>query len=177
MTTPGERTRAVLETGLFLQRLMSASDIPGVPDEIRRHAQWLQRHYPTLGNLQSAHIALPHLYAPIVESKRARLAPFHRLAAAATACLTVLRGRRAAAGDGVSPARELEASVASTLALIQSPVFAAIADELEAKMPRDAFFSRTARPRDVHATVDGPGDIDGRLAAKDGLPNELPHLR
>jgi hypothetical protein len=42
MTTPQERTRALIETQRFLEELCAA----GVPDQIRRSAKWCLRHYP-----------------------------------------------------------------------------------------------------------------------------------
>jgi hypothetical protein len=63
MTTPDERTRSLVETGVFLRRLMIRKRIP---EEVRQYARWLERHYPTLCNLEAAHRALPHLFAPVL---------------------------------------------------------------------------------------------------------------
>ncbi|WP_317622771.1 BPSL0761 family protein [Pseudomonas amygdali] len=43
MTTPNERTRAVIQTGMFLLELYRDSSLP---ERIRRDAKFLLRHYP-----------------------------------------------------------------------------------------------------------------------------------
>ncbi|WP_324608664.1 BPSL0761 family protein, partial [Pseudomonas savastanoi] len=43
MTTPNERTRAVIQTGEFLLELSQDSSLP---ERIRRDAKFLLRHYP-----------------------------------------------------------------------------------------------------------------------------------
>lgn len=43
MTTPNERTRAVIQTGKFLLELSRDSSLP---ERIRRDAKFLLRHYP-----------------------------------------------------------------------------------------------------------------------------------
>lgn len=43
MTTPNERTRAVIQTGGFLLELSQDSSLP---ERIRRDAKFLLRHYP-----------------------------------------------------------------------------------------------------------------------------------
>ncbi|MCK7498883.1 MAG: hypothetical protein MZW92_56320, partial [Comamonadaceae bacterium] len=45
MTTPEERTRTLLNTKAFLQELTDPSQTPGVPEDIRRQARHLLRHY------------------------------------------------------------------------------------------------------------------------------------
>lgn len=64
MTRHDERTRSLVETGRFLRRLMSPDASPGVPEEIRRQARWLERHFPTLETLHLAHLKLPELFGP-----------------------------------------------------------------------------------------------------------------
>lgn len=59
MTTPEERTWAVLETQKFLLALERRSQTPGVPDEIRSRATWLLRHYPGASDMRLAGLALP----------------------------------------------------------------------------------------------------------------------
>lgn len=44
MTLPYERTRAVIETRKFLEKLESDETLP---ESVRKHAQWLLRHYPS----------------------------------------------------------------------------------------------------------------------------------
>lgn len=60
MTTPHERTRAVVQTKSFLEELLSA---PALPDLMRRQALVLLRHYPGMSELVLASKALPHLFA------------------------------------------------------------------------------------------------------------------
>lgn len=62
MTTPHERTRTLLQTREFLQELTNPEKMPGVPEDVRRQARVLLRHYPLDSNLQVAHLALPHLF-------------------------------------------------------------------------------------------------------------------
>ena|SRR6218665_2541707 len=64
MTRPDERTRALSETGAFLRSLMSPNATPGVPEEVRRQARWLERHFPTLDALHLMHLRLPELFGP-----------------------------------------------------------------------------------------------------------------
>lgn len=45
MTTPDERTRNVLQAGAFLKELQKDESLP---EEIRREANRLLRHYPTI---------------------------------------------------------------------------------------------------------------------------------
>ena len=42
MTTPQERTQALIETQRFLEELCTAE----VPEHVRRSAKWCLRHYP-----------------------------------------------------------------------------------------------------------------------------------
>ena len=44
MTMPHERTRAVIETRIFLKELRLRDDIPA---EVRKDAIWCLRHFPT----------------------------------------------------------------------------------------------------------------------------------
>jgi hypothetical protein len=70
MTTPEERTRALLCAGKLLAELSSPLKTPGVPDSIRESARHVLRHYPDQGYIidiaeQSERGALsgPLLYA------------------------------------------------------------------------------------------------------------------
>lgn len=65
MTMPAERTRCVMPTRDFLRDLMSSEDTPGVPNEVRREARRLLRHYPGMSELNLAALALPRLFARI----------------------------------------------------------------------------------------------------------------
>lgn len=65
MTTPDERTRAVLHTRDFLEALLDAETQPGVPAEVREEARRLLRHYPDTMVLRLANLALPqHFGSP-----------------------------------------------------------------------------------------------------------------
>jgi hypothetical protein len=64
MTTPDERTRSVMQTRLFLEELCTGARTSGVPEEIRREARRLLRHYPDAGHLDHAAVAWPGTWAP-----------------------------------------------------------------------------------------------------------------
>jgi hypothetical protein len=66
MTTPYERTRAVLDTKWFLEALQHPSESPGVPEQVREQARRLLRHYPSGSHLALAHRALPMSFGPVV---------------------------------------------------------------------------------------------------------------
>lgn len=59
MTTPYERTRAVMATREFLQELTTLEITPGVSKEIRHAALALLRHYPDAGDMRLAALAYP----------------------------------------------------------------------------------------------------------------------
>ena len=65
MTIPYERTRALIETKSFLLKLVDAERLPYVPEEVRQHAEYLLRHYPSYADIELAHRALPDLYGPV----------------------------------------------------------------------------------------------------------------
>lgn len=62
MTTPHERTRAILRTRELLEDLQSPQNWPDLPDELRRQARVLARHYPEFGDLRHLHMQLPMFY-------------------------------------------------------------------------------------------------------------------
>lgn len=64
MTTPYERTRALVQTKDFLRRLSSLGD-EAVPLAILVEAETLLRHYPALAQIELAHQALPMIFGPI----------------------------------------------------------------------------------------------------------------
>lgn len=71
MTTPDERTRAVLKTREFLSDLTSHTRTPDVPEEIREHAIALLRHYPYASDMYFAGHACPQWFGiPDEDSKR-----------------------------------------------------------------------------------------------------------
>lgn len=59
MTTPDERTRAVLQTRQFLERLCSPAQPGSVAPAFREEACRLLRHYPVAGDLRLVAQALP----------------------------------------------------------------------------------------------------------------------
>ena len=65
MTIPYERTRALLETKIFLQQLQDPKLTPRVPASVREHARALLRHYPSYADIELAHKALPMFYGPV----------------------------------------------------------------------------------------------------------------
>ena len=65
MTTPYERTRAILETKSFLLKLVDSKRLPRVPKSVREHAEYLLLHYPAYVDIEAAHKALPELYASV----------------------------------------------------------------------------------------------------------------
>ena len=64
MTTPSERTRAVLATRRFLQELCASSDGSNVPKGVRESARQLLRHYPDSWHIEIAAVAWPMVWAP-----------------------------------------------------------------------------------------------------------------
>lgn len=66
MTTPDERTRAILETKEFLEQLLDPVQTPGVPHEVREYGRKLLRHYPGRANIRLAHLALPNFFGPVL---------------------------------------------------------------------------------------------------------------
>ncbi len=67
MTIPSERTRAVLETRIFLRDLMSEDRTPGIPAHIREMARSLERHFPSQSDMRIAHYAASAWFGPVPE--------------------------------------------------------------------------------------------------------------
>ena len=63
MTTPDERTRAVVDTRQFLETLAEGDDITLI-DLVRTVAVILLRHYPEDIDLDASAAALPAIWAP-----------------------------------------------------------------------------------------------------------------
>jgi hypothetical protein len=63
MTTPYERTRALVHTRQFLQDLCDSERSPAVPDPVRVEARRLLRHYPSNRDLELLVMALPQWFA------------------------------------------------------------------------------------------------------------------
>lgn len=72
MTIPYERTRAVLETKAFLERLLNPRETPRVPRTVRAHAKWLLRHFPSYSDIELVHEALPDWFGPVPPFSRMR---------------------------------------------------------------------------------------------------------
>ena len=70
MTIPCERTRAMIETKLFLLKLVDTEWLPHVPDAVRQHAEYLLRHYPSYADIELAHRALPNYFGPVPPFQR-----------------------------------------------------------------------------------------------------------
>jgi hypothetical protein len=64
MTTPDERTRAIVQTRVFLRELITSELTPGVPDDVREEACRLLRHYPLPGDMNIAHQACAVWFGP-----------------------------------------------------------------------------------------------------------------
>ncbi|MEJ8816040.1 BPSL0761 family protein [Variovorax ureilyticus] len=62
MTTPYERTRALLYTREFLEELQSIQKWPQLPDTLRRRAKALARHYPEPWHMHKLHEHIPAFY-------------------------------------------------------------------------------------------------------------------
>jgi hypothetical protein len=62
MTTPDERTTAVMETRNFL-KMLAATDEITIPGLVQSVANGLLRHYPLDGDLAVSALALPGIWA------------------------------------------------------------------------------------------------------------------
>lgn len=62
MTTPEERTRAVLKTRQLLIDLANPARTPDVPEIVRRRAETLLRYYPEAADMAIAHNNCPHWF-------------------------------------------------------------------------------------------------------------------
>jgi hypothetical protein len=65
MTIPYQRTRALVETKLFLQDLTDPAATPRVPKRFRDAARALLQHYPSLFDIEKAHKELPDVFGPV----------------------------------------------------------------------------------------------------------------
>lgn len=75
MTLPDERYRAVVETGKFLQELLS---LKGVPKEVKESARWCLRHYPTELDMQYAARDVPRIFAEKMEDVHRMMAVYEQ---------------------------------------------------------------------------------------------------
>lgn len=62
MTTPEERTRAVLKTRQLLLDLANPARTPNVPEALRQRAETLLRYYPEAADMKIACRACPHWF-------------------------------------------------------------------------------------------------------------------
>lgn len=68
MTTPTERSRAVIQAKRLLQKLSARTDVPA---DVRREAERLLRHYPGSVHINLAGVAWPmHFATDEVEPER-----------------------------------------------------------------------------------------------------------
>jgi hypothetical protein len=63
MTTPYERARAVLQTRTFLEEPVKGFASARLPDDVRRAAETLLRHYPDAGQVAEMAELLPASFA------------------------------------------------------------------------------------------------------------------
>jgi len=64
MTTPYERTRALLETKQFLYELRDPKLMPRVTAAVRKLAGKLLQHYPSYSDIELVHKKLPLIFGP-----------------------------------------------------------------------------------------------------------------
>ena len=88
MTTPYERTRALIETKSFLQELQDSKLTPRVPAAVREIARKLVRHYPSYSEVELAYKALPVVYGPVPGLKMGKSVLRVTTVAAARALMT-----------------------------------------------------------------------------------------
>lgn len=72
MTMPNERTRAIIETRMFLRGLVSPGVLPRLPpvtSAVREEARALLRHYPGAAHIHIAHRAVPQYFGPMLSPK------------------------------------------------------------------------------------------------------------
>jgi hypothetical protein len=110
VTIPFERTRSLILTKEFLQRLRNPKETPRVPKAIRLDAQTLLRHFPTYADIEQAHQALPELYGPVP--------PFSRLR-----CNSQVDGILEASGAPITPISTLVSDLVRVGRLLSETVF------------------------------------------------------
>ena len=71
--TPGlAPTRTVLQTREFLLELQAPTKSSGVPENVRKEARRLLRHYPDAWHLDAAHRGLPDWWVPVPDGMKTR---------------------------------------------------------------------------------------------------------
>lgn len=73
MTTPDERTRALLNARDFLRDLLDPKKTPKVPKNIRSRAHSALRHYPGDWQIEAVTEALPQHFDNIFMTERKKL--------------------------------------------------------------------------------------------------------
>lgn len=71
MTTPDERTKAVLRVERFLMDLRNPKKYPRVPKSVREEASRLLKHYPTQYNM----VYIEESFEPLEEINYERVLP------------------------------------------------------------------------------------------------------
>lgn len=70
MTVPSERTRAVVETRHFLEKLAYGNMSNQPPERLKEYAEALLRHYPYNVDLHLASVYLPMFWASPSEGEK-----------------------------------------------------------------------------------------------------------
>ncbi len=63
MTLPDERYRSVIAAEEFLRELCDSSKTPRVPRQVREHAQWILRHFPSKYDIDRCAARSPDVFA------------------------------------------------------------------------------------------------------------------
>lgn len=69
MTMPSERTRAVVETRRFLEKLAAGRMVRESPQRLQNYAMSLLRHYPSAADMHLTSAALPAWWSPPEEPR------------------------------------------------------------------------------------------------------------
>jgi hypothetical protein len=72
MTTPFERTRALILSREFLRQRQDPKQTPRVPARMRDHAKSLLKDFPSYNDIEQAHQAVPEVYGPVPPFSRPR---------------------------------------------------------------------------------------------------------
>lgn len=64
MTTPSERTRALIQAKELLESLLSSEEWPTLPPELRQQSRVVLRHFPRRSDLERLNRLAPEQYGP-----------------------------------------------------------------------------------------------------------------
>ena len=79
MTLPDERYRAVMWAKSFLQALAyDKTQYPRMPNDVRRKAQSILRHFPSEYDMQIAAFAAPNIFAEKMEPVTRLMAQYEK---------------------------------------------------------------------------------------------------